>query len=43
MQVKSEVVQAELTAADIAKAETLIKEMQKDLLPHKDFPDWKTI
>jgi len=29
----SEVVQAELTAADIAKAETLwIKEMQKDLL-----------
>ena len=37
-----EVVEAELTAADIKKAETLwVKEMQKDLFLHKDFPNWK--
>ena len=37
-----EVVEAELTAADINKAETLwVKEMQKDLFLYKDFPNWK--
>jgi len=38
----SEVIETELSAVDVAEAETLwVKEMQKSLLDHKDFQNWK--
>ena len=38
----SEIVATELTAKDVAKAEIIwVKELQKELLKHKDFPTWK--
>ena len=38
----SEMIETELTAEEVTKAETLwVKELQRELLKHKDFPNWK--
>ena len=35
-------IETELTAEEVTKAETLwVKELQRELLKHKDFPNWK--
>ena len=35
-------IETELAAVDVTKAETLwVKELQRELLKHKDFPNWK--